>query len=408
MACRIDGSNEEVPFLDLGFSPPSNAFLRQDQLSAPEVSYPLRLFAGRTSRLVQLKDDLPPESLFNEDYAYFSSYSSSWLDHCARFATEIINDLSLNHDSFVLEIASNDGYMLSKFVDQGIPCLGIDPCENVAEVARSKGVETHVDFFGDAVGRRLAAERRSADLIIGNNVLAHVPDPNDLMAGFQAMLAPEGVISLEFPSLMNLVDELQFDTIYHEHYSYFSLLSLECLASRHDLKVFDVTKLKTHGGSLRVSLCHQNAARRPTTERVAENRQGEVAAGLERDSYYSGFQSRVDRLKLDFLAFLIESKREGKRVGGYGAAAKGNTLLNYCGVRPDLVPYIVDKSPHKQGLFTPGMHIPVVELKALERDRPDFILILPWNLSEEISEELAFAREWGGVFVTAIPELRMF
>jgi len=356
--------------------------------------------------LVQLAEYVSPEAIFRE-YAYFSSYSDTWLDHVRDYTDHMIERFRLNRDSWVVEIASNDGYLLQWFVARGIPVQGIEPAANVAQVAIRKGVPTWVQFFGREMARQVAASGRRADLLIGNNVLAQVPELNDFVAGLRILLAPRGVITLEFPHLMRLVAGNQFDTIYHEHFSYFSLLAVERLFAAHQLVVFDVQELKTHGGSLRIYARHLEDSSKPIGQRVSELRAEEEAAGLRRLDYYSAFEASVQETKRRLLAFLIEAKRQGRTIVGYGAPGKGNTLLNYCGIRTDFLEYTVDRSPYKQGKFLPGTHIPIFAPDNIRATRPDYLLILPWNLKDEIMDQMAYIRDWGGQFIVPIPEPRV-
>lgn len=404
MNCRHCKAVLDHVFLDLGHAPLSNGYLGPDDLHRPETTYPLRLFVCDTCRLVQTEDHAAADEMFQADYAYFSSTSKSWLDHAARYCTMIAGRLGLGRDSFVIEVASNDGYLLRNFVESGIPCLGIEPTDGTARAAEALGVPVLREFFGEAVGRRLAGEGRAADLICGNNVYAHVPDINDFTLGLAAALKPEGVITLEFPHLMRLIEHCQFDTTYHEHFSYLSLAVAKRIFEASGLRVFDVEELPTHGGSLRIYGCHAGATHqtRPT---VAALLAEETARGLGEDGPYDAFQPRAEKAKDDLLAFLIEARRAGKSVAGYGAAAKGNTLLNFGGVKRDLLPFICDAAPSKQGRYTPGGHIPILPPQALVENRPDYVVILPWNIADEVRAQLAPLAEKGTRFVTAIPEL---
>lgn len=394
-------------FVDLGAAPPSNAFLSRQDLQRAELHFPLKVFTCPACRLVQVDEVQRHDALFSNDYVYFSSYSASWLAHAKRFVDEAIAALGLGAGSCVMELASNDGYLLQYVAERGVPCIGIEPTENTARVARDRGIETITEFFGEAFAQRFSRERGRVDLIVANNVLAHVPDINDFVAGMAAVLAPAGAVSVEFPHLLQLVQQAQFDTIYHEHFSYLSLGTVERIFERQGLRVWDVQRLPTHGGSLRVWAQHA-AHQRPVHARVAALRADEQAAGMHGAGFYRGFQARCEAVKDGLLGFLIEQKRLGRRVAGYGAAAKGNTLLNFAGVRPDLLPYVVDASPHKQGRWLPGSRIPVLAVEHLWQQRPDFILVLPWNLSDEITTQLHAARHWGARFVTAVPQLRVW
>lgn len=404
MKCRHCGTPLQHSFVDLGFAPPSNAYLQAADLSHPEVHYPLRVMVCDRCWLVQTEDYARTEELFKADYAYFSSTSSSWLDHAAGYVRMIVDRLQLGPDSFVIEVASNDGYLLKNFVAAGIPCLGIEPTASTAAAAEALGIAVRRQFFGEALGHRLAAEGHSADLILGNNVYAHVPDINDFTLGLAAVLKPEGTLTLEFPHLMPLIERTQFDTIYHEHFSYLSLTTVTRIFVEAGLRVWDVEELVTHGGSLRVYGCHAEAAK-ATTDRVESLLAREQQFGVTRRETYIGFQKRADRVKDDLVAFLIEQKRAGRRVAGYGAAAKGNTLLNYAGVKPDLLPYICDAAESKQGKFMPGSHIPIRPPAALRERPPDYVIILPWNIAREVRTQLADLADSGTGFVTAVPEL---
>jgi hypothetical protein len=371
-----------------------------------ERFYPLHVWVCDSCFLVQLEAYVAGEDIFTE-YAYFSSYSDSWVEHARRYTELASARLGLSERSFVVELASNDGYLLQHFVQRGIPVLGVEPARNVAAVAEAKGIPTLVEFFGREGGRRLARERGRADLIIGNNVLAQVPDLNSFVAGMHALLATGGTFTLEFPHLARLIDGNQFDTIYHEHYSYFSLYSVERVFARHRLRVYDVEELPTHGGSLRLWGCHQSDPR-DDSERLRALRQHELAAGVNEVRYYADFSGRAIRIKHTLLEFLIDARRAGKSVAGYGAPGKGNTLLNYCGIRTDLLDYTVDRNPYKQGLYLPGTHIPIHAPERLIQTRPDYVLILPWNLKTEIVAQLDQVRDWGGRFVVPIPEVSVY
>lgn len=399
--CRACGSPLQHTFVDLGMSPLSNAYLRVEQLSQMEPFYPLHARVCDRCFLVQLEQFETPQNIFG-DYAYFSSYSESWLSHAREFAGRTVGQFGLNQESLVVEIASNDGYLLQYFRAQGVPVLGIEPAQNVARAAEAKGVPTLVKFFGTDAARELTAAGRQADLIVANNVLAHVPELNDFVAGLKLLLKPRGIITAEFPHLLRLVEGNQFDTIYHEHFSYFSFCTAAEIFARHGLDVFDVEQLPTHGGSLRVYAGHREASR-PADGRVAKLRELEIAAGIRVLDFYSRFGERVRETKRALLEVLIGAKRAAKSVAGYGAPAKGNTLLNYCGIGRDFLDYTVDISPHKQNHFLPGTHIPVYEPERIRQTRPDYILILPWNLRDEILAQLADARQWGGRFVIPIP-----
>ena len=406
MNCRHCHAPLEHIFLDLGFAPPSNAYLESSDLKRPELYYPLKVYVCSRCWLVQAEDWARPEELFRPDYAYFSSTSRSWLAHASRYADMIIPRLGLGPKSFVIEVGANDGYLLKNFVASGIPCLGIEPTEGTAAAAEAQGIPILREFFSEALSKQLASEGRQADLIIGNNVYAHVPDINDFTAGLKAALKPGGTITLEFPHLMRLIEHTQFDTIYHEHFSYLSFYTVSRIFSETGLRIFDVEELPTHGGSLRVYGCHQDDEREDSAE-VARVLAEEKKQGLRELSTYQGFQARADRVKDDLLAFLIEQKRRGIRVAAYGAAAKGNTLLNYAGIKKDLLPYVCDAAPSKQGKFLPGSHIPILPPEVLKERKPDILLILPWNIKDEIIEQLSYIRAWDGKFVTAVPSLKI-
>ncbi len=392
-------------FLDLGHAPPSNAYLLPSRLNEPEVTFPLRLRVCESCWLVQTEDFAYAEQLFDAEYAYFSSTSKSWLDHAARYATEMTVRFSLGSKSQVIEVASNDGYLLRNFVSAGIPCLGIEPTASTAAAAEALRIPVIKEFFGRALGERLAEEGRAADLVVGNNVYAHVPDINDFTAGLAAVLKPDGVVTLEFPHLMRLVEFCQFDTVYHEHFSYLSLLTVRQIFAKAGLRIFDVDQLPTHGGSLRVYGCHIDApfSETPTARAVLVE---ELARGMDCLPFYSGFQARADSVKNGLLRFLLDAKRDKKSVAGYGAAAKGNTLLNYAGVKPDLLPFVCDAAASKQGKVMPGSHIPILVPDALTQAKLDYILILPWNIAEEVKGLFADLAKHGVRFVTAVPEVR--
>ena len=387
-------------------SPLCESYLRADQLNEMEPFYPLHVWVCERCFLVQLEEYVTGEDIFT-DYAYFSSFSDSWLQHCQRYVDQMIDQLALTGKSKVVEIASNDGYLLQYFVQRGIPSLGIEPAANVAKVAESKGVPTLVKFFGVDTARELADAGQQADLILGNNVLAQVPDLNDFVGGMKILLAPAGVITIEFPHLLRTIDGNQFDQVYHEHFSYFSLYAAERIFGAHGLPIFDVEELPTHGGSIRIYARHAEDTSKSVTQRLVDLRAREAAAGIATLEYYQDFEMRVQETKRKLLEFLIEAKRAGKRVVGYGAPGKGNTLLNYCGIRTDFVDFTVDRSPHKQGRFLPGTRIPVRSPVDLLAARPDFVFILPWNLRDEIVRQMEAIREWGGRFVVPIPTLRV-
>jgi len=406
--CRFCGRPLTRIFVDLGMSPLCESFLSAEQLDRMEPFYPLLVRVCDGCFLVQLAEYVRPAEIFT-DYAYFSSYSTSWLDHAQRYVEAITARLALGRSSRVVEIASNDGYLLQYFVAKGIPALGVEPAANVARAAEEKGVPTWVGFFGAESAARLARERGRADLMIGNNVLAQVPDVNDFVEGYRVMLAPEGVATLEFPHLLRLMERNQFDTIYHEHFSYFSFFTAEAIFARHGLALFDVEELPTHGGSLRLYAAHRGSARAAApSARVEAMRRMERAAGLDRIETYAAFPEQVRRVKRDLLRFLIAARERGESVAGYGAPGKGNTLLNYCGIRADLLEYTVDRNPHKHGKFLPGTHIPIYAPERIRETRPRYVFILPWNLKDEIMEQLSYVREWGGRFLVPIPEVREY
>jgi SAM-dependent methyltransferase len=406
MKCRHCATPLAETFLDLGFAPPSNAYLALADLKRPEKHFPLRILVCHECWLVQTEDYANADELFSDDYAYFSSTSKSWLEHAARYAEEMTRRLELGAGSFVIEVASNDGYLLRNFVARAIPCLGIEPTAGTAAAAEKLGIPVLREFFGEALGRRLATEGRRADLIAGNNVYAHVPDINDFTRGLKAALKPGGTVTLEFPHLLQLLEQCQFDTVYHEHFSYLSLATVSRIFRAAGLRVFDVEELPTHGGSLRVFGCHAEDPRDAATA-VANLLRREREHGLEDLSTYRQFQSRANRVKDDLVTYLIAQKRAGRKVAAYGAAAKGNTLLNYAGIRPDLLPFVCDAAPAKQGKFMPGSHIPIFAPAALIEQAPDDVLILPWNIAAEVRQQLAQAGLDNVRFVTAVPELKI-
>ena len=405
--CRSCGATLEHTFVNLGMSPLANSYIKPEQLNRMEPFYPLHVYVCAECVLVQLEQFSTPHDIFS-DYAYFSSFSDSWLAHAKAYVDMIVDRFRLDRNSNVVEIASNDGYLLQNFVARGIPVLGIEPAANVAEVATKKGINTTVAFFGEKTAVDLCTNGWAADLIIGNNVLAHVPDVNDFVKGLKALLKPCGLITMEFPHLLQLMEQNQFDTIYHEHFSYFSFLAVEQVFARHGMKLFDVEEIPTHGGSLRIYACHDQDASKPIGDRVRELRSREETIGFGQLNHYCSFGPQVEETKHKLLSFLISARQEGKRIVGYGAPAKGNTLLNYCGVRTDLIDYTVDRSPHKQGYFLPGVHIPIYAPDRIRQTRPDYLLILPWNIREEVMQQMHFIREWGGKFVVPIPEVRVY
>ncbi|HEX2105056.1 MAG TPA: class I SAM-dependent methyltransferase [Solirubrobacteraceae bacterium] len=404
-SCRFCGSPLDVVFADLGMSPLANSYVPPERANAMEPFYPLRALVCRECLLVQLEEFESAEAIFS-DYAYFSSYSTTWLEHSRRYVEEMIERWGLDGSSQVVELASNDGYLLQYFVERGVPVLGIEPAANVAEVAVQKGVPTLVEFFGVQTAENLAAHRR-ADLLLGNNVLAHVPDLNDFVGGMKLLLAERGVVTMEFPHLLRLIEDNQYDTIYHEHFSYFSFLTVRQVFAAHGMRLFDVEELDTHGGSLRIYGAHIEDDTKPETDRARELLAREQAAGLGDIETYRAYAARVQTDKRDTLEFLIRLKRDGRSIVGYGAPAKGNTLLNYCGIGTDFLDYTVDLNPHKQGHLLPGSHVPIRPVEALRETRPDVVVILPWNLRDEIVEQHAYIREWGGRFAARSPELRL-
>ena len=404
--CLFCGEQLRRTFVDLGMSPLCESYVAEKDLNRMEAFYPLHVYVCESCFLVQLQEYVSPESIFSE-YAYFSSYADSWVEHMGRYAEMITDRLQLGKDSLVVEVASNDGYLLQHFVKKGIPVLGIEPAANIARVAAAKGIPTVVKFFGERTARELVAQGRRADLICGANVLAQVPDPGDFVKGMQILLHPRGVVTIEFPHLMRLMAENQFDTIYHEHFSYFSFLTAARIFAAQGLTLFDVEELPTHGGSLRIYARHADDQTKPVTRRAEELRQREIDAGLLRPETYSHFGEQVKETKRKLLDFLIAARRAGKTVAGYGAPGKGNTLLNYCGVGTDFIDFTVDRSPYKQGQYLPGTRIPIHSPDRLREARPDYVLILPWNLKDEIAGQIAYVREWGGKLVVPIPEPRV-
>lgn len=394
-------------FVDLGVSPLANSYLTPQDLQSVEPFYPLHVFICEGCYLVQLPQLQSPKYIFG-DYAYFSSYSESWLNHAKEYATLMIERFGFDANSLVVEIASNDGYLLQYFQKKGIPVLGVEPARNVAKVAQEAGIPTITKFFGVQTASELSTEGKLADLMLGNNVLAHVPDLNDFVKGFKVLLKPQGVITIEFPHLMQLIEENQFDTIYHEHFSYFSLINVKKVFAKHGLTIFDVEELPTHGGSLRIYACHAEDTSKPVSERISDLLNREIDAGFTNLGFYQSFAERVKETKRNILDFMIKAKRQGKSIVGYGAPAKGNTLLNYCGIRTDFIDYTVDRSPHKQDRYLPGTHIAIKHPDEIGKTKPDYLLILPWNLKEEIMEQMSHIRNWGGQFVTLIPEVKIY
>jgi SAM-dependent methyltransferase len=405
MKCRHCGSELKLPLVDLGSAPPSNAYLTEQTLHAPEKWFPLRVLVCEHCWLVQTEDFAQANELFDAEYAYFSGFSSSWLAHSERYVADMVARFNLTADSHVVEIAANDGYLLQYVKARNIPCTGVEPTASTAAAAQAKGIPIVEDFFGVRLAKELAAQGRQADLTAANNVLAHVPDINDFVAGFAEVLKPQGVSTFEFPHLLKLVAENQFDTIYHEHFSYLSLTAVDRIFSANGLTVFDVEEHPTHGGSLRVFAQRSDTGQQPRSARVDELLQREAQAGMLSASYYTGFQARTDQVKNDFLGFLLEAKRQGKTVAAYGAAAKGNTLMNYAGIRPDLISFVVDRNPAKQGKYMPGSRIPILPPSALAASAPDYVLILPWNIAAEVKQQNATLAAQGVIFVTAVPKL---
>ena len=405
-SCRFCGAVLRNTFVDLGMSPLCESFLSADQLNQMEPFYPLHTYICEQCFLVQLEEYVSPEEIFTE-YAYFSSYANTWLQHARNYTELMINKFHLSPQSNVVEIASNDGYLLQYFVEKNVPVLGIEPAVNVAKVALEKEIPTLIEFFGSECARRLVQDGKGADLIIGNNVLAQVPDLNDFVEGLKILLKPTGVVTIEFPHLSRLIEQNQFDTIYHEHFSYFSFFSTEKIFNAHGLRLFDVDELPTHGGSIRIYACHADD-KKTVSQKAKELQEREIRDGINKLEYYGDFAERVRQTKRKLLSFLIDIKREGKVIAGYGAPGKGNTLLNYCGIRTDIIDYIVDRNPYKHGKYTPGTHIPIYDPGKILETRPDYVMILPWNLRDEIMEQISYIREWGGQFIVPIPEVAVY
>lgn len=408
MNCRFCKKELTHEFVDLGFSPPSNSFLTKEQLNSPETFYPLKIMVCEKCFLVQIDELAKHDDIFNADYVYFSSFSTSWLAHAHAYTQMMIKRFGFNEKSQVIEIASNDGYLLQYFKEQGVPVLGIEPAANTAVVAKEKGIESVVDFFGVRLANLLVAKGTKADLLLGNNVLAHVPDINDFVGGLKILLKENGVITFEFPHLLQLIDKNQFDTIYHEHFSYFSFYTTQKIFEKHGLQLFDVEEIPTHGGSIRIFAKHKEDNSKTISDSVDRMLQKEKAFGLNELAIYQTFQKKAEKVKNDFTQFLLHAKQDGKKVAGYGAAAKGNTLLNFAGIKKDLLHFITDASPHKQNKFLPGVHIPVYDEQKIKMEKPDYVVVLPWNLKEEICAQLTYIKEWGGKFVVAVPELEIF
>jgi len=405
--CRFCKSPLQHTLVDLGMSPLCESYLAYEQLNQMEPFYPLHVYVCDKCFLVQLEEYVSPESIFSE-YAYFSSFADSWLQHAKNYTDLMVERFGINAGSYVVELASNDGYLLQYFEQKGIPVLGVEPAANVARVAIEKGVPTIVEFFGERLARKMAGEGKQADLLIGNNVLAQVPDINDFVKGMKILLKPAGIITMEFPHLVRLMEENQFDTIYHEHFSYFSFIAVAKIFDAHGLTILDVEELPTHGGSLRIYAKHTEDGTRLVNGRTKELLRREEVAGLTQMGTYSAFSEQVKETKRKLLEFLIRVKREGKTVCGYGAPGKGNTLLNYCGIRTDFLDYTVDRNPYKHGKFTPGTHIPIFPPDRIRETRPDYLFILPWNFREEIMKQMSYIRDWGGQFIVPIPEVRIY
>ncbi|OGI11744.1 MAG: SAM-dependent methyltransferase [Candidatus Margulisbacteria bacterium GWF2_35_9] len=407
MNCRNCNAELSLKLIDLGSSPPSNAYLNGQTLHCSERWFPLKVLVCESCWLAQTEEYSSAEELFNDEYAYFSSFSDSWLAHAEHYVTTMVERFGLTHKSHVIEVASNDGYLLQYIKQRGIACMGIEPTAGTAAAARIKRIETLEEFFGVSLANKLKDQGKQADLMIANNVLAHVPNINDFSAGFSVLLKPQGAATFEFPHLMQLIEQNQFDTIYHEHFSYLSFTTVVWIFSANGLSVFDVEELDTHGGSLRVFAQRKDTGMHPIRKKVQELINREIAAGMNRAEYYIGFQDHANRVKNDFLFFLLDAKRRGKSVAAYGAAAKGNTLMNYAGIRPDLVSYVVDRNPAKQGKSMPGSRIPIVNEEHLYKQKPDYVVILPWNLRAEVMQQLKYIIDWGGRFVTAVPHLEI-
>lgn len=407
MRCRFCGSELSIEMIDLINSPPSNSYISTDNINLPEVYYPLKVMVCNDCWLAQIDESVSHSNIFDKDYSYFSSYSKSWLSHCESYVEMITKRLTLNESSLVLEVASNDGYLLDYFKNKGIKCLGVEPTNSTAEICKQKGIETIVEFFGKKLAARLSEQNRYMDLIIGNNVLAHVPDINDFVAGFSMVLKSNGVITIEFPHLMKLIEFKQFDTIYHEHYSYLSLNTVSEIFKRHNLCVFDVEQLSTHGGSLRIFAGHIDSKQHSISENVTKLIAEEKEFGLMDPEIYKQFANRVRSIKNDFNSFILNANKANKTIVAYGAAAKGNTFLNYCGIKKDLIKYVVDASPYKIGKLMPGSHLPIVDESRIKECKPDYIVILPWNLKEEIMGQLSYVKQWGCKFIIAVPEFKV-
>ena len=408
MNCRFCTNPLTHEFVDLVNSPPSNSYLRAEQLNEPEVFYPLRVFVCEKCFLVQIDEFKKSNEIFDENYAYFSSFSKSWLEHSRKYVEMMCGRFGFNEDSQVIEIASNDGYLLQYFKEKNVPVLGIEPTLSTAQAARAKGIESWTEFFGTGLAEKIVDKSLQADLLLGNNVLAHVPDINDFVAGLKIALKPNGVITMEFPHLLQLVENNQFDTIYHEHFSYLSFHTVKQIFAAQKLEIFDVEEVLTHGGSVRIFAKHAENETHDVTTNVEGILVKEKSLGLLNLDYYLDFQAKADGVKNEFLGFLLDQKKNGKKIAAYGAAAKGNTLLNYCGIKKDLIDFVVDASPHKQNSFLPASHIPIVVENFIRSEKPNLVIILPWNIKEEITEHLNYIRDWNGQFVAAIPELKIW
>jgi 2-polyprenyl-3-methyl-5-hydroxy-6-metoxy-1,4-benzoquinol methylase len=407
MKCRHCNTELKLPLIDLGSAPPSNAYLTDQTVHTPEKWFPLRVLVCESCWLVQTEDFAQAEELFDEDYAYFSSFSKSWLEHAEQYVKDMTKRFSLDERSHVIEVAANDGYLLQYVKECNIPCTGIEPTASTANAARMKGIDILEEFFGVKIAQKLVEQGKQADLTVANNVLAHVPDINDFVSGFSLLLKPNGVATFEFPHLLKLINKNQFDTIYHEHFSYLSLTALEAIFKENGLQIFDVEECKTHGGSLRLFAQRYDTGMQIVSEQLIELSKKEIDAGMNNSNFYKGFQEKANIVKNDLQSFLIKAKKEGKKVVGYGAAAKGNTLLNYAGIRSDLLSYVVDRSPSKQGKYLPGSRIPIHTEQFLKDDKPDYVLILPWNIKDEVTRQLSYIKENGGNFLVAVPKLEI-
>ncbi len=407
MTCRFCNNPVKTEFADLVNSPASNSYLTAEQLNEPEVFFPLKVMVCEKCFLVQVDEYKKSSDIFNQDYAYFSSFSTSWLAHCKKYVDMMAGRFGFNQHSLVVEVASNDGYLLQYFKEKGVPVLGVEPTANTAAVAIKKGIPSVVDFFGVNLAKKLVSEGKQADLLLGNNVLAHVPDINDFVGGMKVILKPNGVVTMEFPHLLQLVLNNQFDTIYHEHFSYLSFTTVSKIFEAQGLQMFDVEEVPTHGGSLRIFAKHKEDASKSIEKNVASMLRKEVDAGMLSLDYYTNFQAKVETIKNNLLEFLLLQKKEGKLVAAYGAAAKGNTLLNYCGVKKDMIKFVVDANPHKQNKYMPASHIPIVTESMIREEKPDYILILPWNIKDEIVKQLSYVKEWNGKFVVPVPKLEI-